>query len=164
MPTHVINEQTTDVQLPIFMRRITMTDAETKAAPTSYVELIPAPAANQLLVFHGAFINSSIAGGYTNIANAKFVIAWGDWDSEASAELDDTLFLNTGSWFGSIPPVCGAISTTPSFVKGATLGQVDSLKGKALKLIISNGSDGNLTAGDSANTIDIITFYSIIDL
>jgi hypothetical protein len=168
MPLHVINEETTDPQVPIYKRIVTITHAQILTLPATPVELVPAPGAGKLIIFHKAVTHrEALAASYTGIVDGDGIrftfetggdpVGYGFWRDDASSETELTTLLSTAD---------GQPKTwlTKEFA-GATLraGEIQSFENKALVLfgLFTNSSLGG---GDAANTFGVTVFYSIVDL
>lgn len=165
MPTHVINSVTEDVQVPIFKRTITLTDAEIKALPSSAYELLPAPGAGKTILFHGALskLNTSAAAynpgvsgtlrikiGTAPVSNVSLLIGWFDQQDILCTIHTPYAVAGSGSTAGQLEEYWGfnesAIDNQPAI------------------LVALNGGAGDFTGGNAANTLQVTIFYSIVDL
>lgn len=165
MPLHVINEQTSDPQLTIFQRKTILTDAQIKAATTTYPELVPAPGTGKILAFHSAMLSVKTNNGdYTNIDPAvTLAIVYGDWLVGATEEVNADAALAAPvprlAFFPKISDVSGSNRVT-------TMGWEDrtNYENQPLKFGIYNQAAGAITGGHPSNTIEVTVFYSIVDL
>src|SRR5689334_20436757 len=125
MPTHVISANGTeadpttgDVQIPIYKSETILYDADIKALPTTYPELVPAPGVGKGIVFLGAAMAFDFSGGsYTNTdgSTAFFVSNDGYHDYISS------LFTLPGgagkSWITTPPMTAQATITGLSYLQ-----------------------------------------------
>jgi hypothetical protein len=179
MPTHVINELTTDVQLPVFERKITLTDAQFKALPTTPVDIIPAPGAGKAIIPIAGSIKFNITGGYTNVGGSVGtgitqldLVGFGVVPTESintiqnnSQNIRIKLSLLSFTFQDTDRDVVNGISN-PGFSKSS----IDLNVNEALKLYCYNYTQnmntdlGNFTGGNAANTLEVTVVYSIVDL
>jgi hypothetical protein len=146
----------------------TITDAQIKDWPSTPIQLVPAPGAGKLIIFHKAVTHrEALAASYTGIVDGDGVrftyetggdpVGYGFWRDDASSENELTTLLAT---------VDGQPKTwlTKEFA-GATLraSEIQSFENKALVLfgLFTNSSLGG---GDAANTFGVAVYYSIVDL
>jgi hypothetical protein len=151
-------------EVVVYQRKTILTDAQIKALPNSFIELVPAPTASQLLILHSAAMKYllSVGGGYSNVDVDNYIITtYGDWENTASVKaitVNDFVAGNTGR-----------LHILPSLIKiysGELISEplsLDQSIGLPLKLAMNNSS-GDLTGGDPANTLEVTVFYSIVDL
>ena len=151
----------------VYQLKTTLTDAQIKALPTTYVELVPAPGAGKLLVFHRALIVSkTIGGAYTNVdAQNALVVVYGDWEVEAGTLVPMSQVAANKLGFMTIGTTddLRASWTTYQQDKLADF-YMDDLANMPFKLVAGNGSAGDFTGGNAANTLEVTVFYSIVDL
>lgn len=174
MPTHVIavngesaDANTGDVQVPIFQRKTTLTDAQIKALQTTYIELVPAPGAGKAIVFHRALLNWDLQGGtYTNVnADNAIMISYGDWSKEVSSLTTVPALAQNYTYLMTLLTIPEDRPTWSGYVRDFTDGSFSNfIDNTPLKLIASNGADGDFTGGNVANSLEVTIFYSIVDI
>jgi|SRR6185436_8448102 len=154
------------------------------ALPTlTYLELVPAPGPNKLLLFESLVAVSRIVVGYDGRdADMQMYVAWGDDDAGVASGPASTEGLNghepvdggtasTGE-FGNLlfsshimilPPRYRAISVVSvgTFVRPQQNVLLDAINAP-LKLVVYNNAD--FTAGDERNTITFVTNYRELDV
>lgn len=145
-----------------------LTNAEILSLNDVYIEVVPSPGPGMMLQFIGAIIvTNEIAGAYTNIdAENRILLAYGDWDAEASAvsklfgnnDVERLCTLNQASYSADIGSWSGYLE---SVIQG---GPAADLIDKPIKLAMSNGSSGNLTGGNAANATTVYCTYQEITL
>ncbi len=147
---------------------VELTDAQIKALPTfssGYIELVPAPGANKVLLLAYAVLKWNITGGaYTNIsADNTIVIAFGDFAGYASNlstipvdDVDRITILSQpsfvdgrGSWAGFLDAYVNGVEAT-------------NVINQPLKLASDN--TGDFTGGNAANTLKVTVYYVVVDL
>jgi hypothetical protein len=169
MPTHVIsaNGQTADsttgdVQLPIYKRKVTLTDAQIKALPTTEVEVVPGQGAGKMVIFHYATVYLQHSADYGNISpDATLKIAYSGIAISASSVLSEADFcisnlLALGLSAGQLLPASSSLGDNGTYA-------YDDVSNRGFALRCSNTA-GNFTGGDASNTLEVTVFYSIVDL
>jgi hypothetical protein len=188
MPTHVINQETSDVQLPFFKRITTITDAGIKALPNTEVEIVAAPGAGKIILPVLAFIKISTVAPYGNLGGeaggqTQFSIGGSDIVKLSVPQTSDvTNALNQASastkYLKCIQQFNSYTSASPDVVGGyAIAGQpigtlannINSLINAPLTLYLQNyDSEGTyldtLSGGDPSNTLEVTVVFSVIDL
>ncbi len=153
---------------------LTLTDAQIKALPTTYVTVVPGPGAgNRVKIYSASFTLNSLAGAYTNLDSsyAEFGIMGGTYvygpvnDSSAVPAITD---LN--SWLGSavraaydptIPQISSnLIAGSWGYAITNHFEVYASVSGAAAEVYMFNAS-GNLTGGNAANTMKVRVYYAI---
>jgi hypothetical protein len=170
MPTHVItvngnatNQTTGDAQIPILQANATLTNDQIINLPSSLVEILPAPGANKMILFHSAvFHHNFSAGAYTDAGGYRIIIVYGDYAAEASIltlfninPRDEISIVRQPGFNTSIPSWSGFEETSVPFAKSSIINQ-------PLKLY--SDKPAPYTGGNAANTLVIDIYYSIIDL
>jgi hypothetical protein len=140
----------------IYSLKTILTDAQIKALPNTYVELVQAPGANKVLVFHKAILCSKypLYGGYGGGGDGAYLgIAYGsDWGTDVTDTIPGSIVEQPGEYTFWVPAKTGSQPTTASIIN---LG---------LYLVADNSGTTSFTAGDPSNTLVITVFYSIVDL
>lgn len=148
---------------------VTLTNAQIKALPTTPVEIVPAPGAGKAiqLLLARTVIHIAALGGYTNFNTFAVQLFKG------TDPLIDVSVPGTVGFFQGSDETIGtyvftpAITTDGSDIHAATYqanGSVERNDNQPLMFVIDNSVDGNLTAGNAANTLKITVYYIIIDL
>jgi hypothetical protein len=183
MPQHIINQETSDVQLPIFKRKTILTHAQILALNTTPIKLVDAPGANKMIDVHKIRIQGKIVVPYNNLGNPANI---GHEDEYARLHIayDGGNYFDTGlnnftyngtNYQGLVDLLQGTTervySTTPYPVSNtdSDLGttnysmSVPGIENKGLYTYFVN-TIGALTEGDPTNVIEITIIYSIVDL
>lgn len=158
------------VQVGYLLRKtISLTNAQIKAASTSYITVVDAPGAGYFLRFHSAYVYiDASAGAYTNVnstdAMSGMTIAYGDWDFDAS-----TLFYHVGlngsatKFIGFIEPytlIPSAAVLVSEYPPYTSLYGFSSIQNLPLKLVDWNNGAGNWTGGNNSNTGKVVVYYT----
>jgi hypothetical protein len=175
MPTHVIsvdgiaadsNTGDAPVQIIMLQSKVIIPHEDITFLPSTPYELLPAPGAGKIYIFHAACLMWKFsAGAYTNIgANNRLLITYGNYDAEASIL---TPFSATSSdritVLPSITLDTAVPAAWPNFHEAAMPFQLASIINAPLKLY-SGSNSGAYTGGNAANTLEVTVFYSIVNL
>jgi hypothetical protein len=165
MAIHAISDNPLgDNLVAVYQRKTILTDAQIKALPLNYIEVVPAPGVGKALVFHQVLIvfKSPTAAPYDNLSgDDHFIIAYGDFDKEVS---DLILFVNTTltKSFATARPTATTISGGSWLGYGNTTLDDFDRENMPFKLCMTTSTE---FTGDTAdNTLEVTVFYSIIDL
>jgi hypothetical protein len=180
MPLHVINDTTTDPQIPVFQKIITLTDAQIKGLPTTPIELVAAKGVNKLIsVVSCDMIFDTTAGIYGNADSAALALVInGSYVSGISTvQQIEQGGGSAGRWTYRLPiPNVfiqkGAPDIEALYVDSILNAQISNpfadLTNQALfiKDIQSDyaGSATDYTGGNAANRCVISVIYTIVDL
>ena len=154
-----------------YKKRVTLTDAQIKALPTTLVEIIAAPGTGKLIVpFYTLIVVDSQAGGYTNVtattpfpAHAALYMVWGPSNANASGYLSAALMLETTSVvFGELT-IPGNATDPSAQLTGQRIGDLVDAENQNLQLNALNDA-GNYTGGNAANKLSIVVYYDILVL
>jgi hypothetical protein len=151
-----------------------LTDAQIKALPTTPVELVPAPGAGKLIVFHSAVVvRNPLAQAYGNINEYDGIFIG---YTGTQRQLDAGYWLDGSASVGSLynlfnnqlankvihyDPI--GISTQGGYTLPATINLDTEGVNKGLS-IMGMTSSGNFTGGDPSNTMEVTVNYTIVDL
>jgi hypothetical protein len=143
---------------------VTLTDAQIKALPTTFIEVVPAPGVGKKILFLWGNMNFYFtAGAYTTV-DAVIQIAYGEWQAGASSYVEDNCFQATNS-SATLTPflrvyVAPSIWVGDLFVIPRAFNTVENLP---LKVVGYNDS-GDYTGGNAANTLEVTVYYVVVDL
>lgn len=155
-----------------YQRKTILTDAQIKALPNTFVEVVPTPGAGKAILFHGATIVSKIeaGNGYTNVTNdieSYCSVSYGNDNKSASNLMQNVLV------FADKEPDGYQVQVLMPYFVGFSFGannwpvcmstDTSTIENQPLKIVCYN-TDGVLTGGDSSNTIEVSVTYSIVDL
>lgn len=152
-------------------RRVTLTDAEIKALPTTPIEIIPAQGAGKLLYPIGAAYHLNWVADYGNIdtdAQLRLIVNTTDFLLPLR---QDTLSQVSALLAGGGPDGTDAF-TSPQFIKKsgadwfsgfANLYDSDVVN-KAVFLAADNSGAGNFDGGNAGNSLLLEVLYTIIDV
>lgn len=130
-------------------------NATVKALPSVAAEVVPAPAADELLVLLGAVVGPLDGAAYTNASSVAAHFAYGPDDIEQltqTAVLDNIVAGATGNLmgFGSNEAFSGHVERTPVCI------------GASIILVVVNGAGGNFTGGAAGNELPISVIYATV--
>lgn len=153
----------------IYSATFVLTDAQTKALPTTAVEILPAAGENTIIFPLAFWVRENWSADYENIDGDASIhiningVDFGIFDE--SANLGVT-FLLAGGGPDGINGYVTAMQSMPYPVASHTLGIVgmydSDISNQPITIRAFNGSSGNFTGGDSANTLTITVLYTII--
>jgi hypothetical protein len=165
MPLHLINEVNDDPQVAIYKRKVTLTDAQIKALPTTSIDLVDAPGAGKMILPHAVrYVLNNEAGAYTNLDGTTCLLVTKVGGLILNSVYDENAEGNFGAaykWFMICMLSQNVIGgATYAYSVGAT-----PTENEPLKLVLANGSPsiGDLTGGHADNSMKITVFYSIVD-
>lgn len=151
----------------------TLTNAEVKALPTTPIQVVTNAGPNTVLVPIKYVLISRFAGGaYTNLnASGWFQAQWGTGGGALASnyladDAGDGIAVYSGL-FGSASSRLALLtdftySTTPASGWGNIPGDATPLPtNEALYVRIDNGGSGDLTGGNAANTLTVVTYYVV---
>lgn len=144
---------------------VELTDAQIKALPTTYIEVVPAQGANKLVSVVGAsFRLNTSAGAYTNhsTGNNAFFLAYGDWDVECSGQIAVPTGASDYMGVFSDPSVRGQVADFTEY-SGWLIGASADVLNAAVKIVGYNPL-GDFTGGNAANTLKITVSYIVLTL
>lgn len=166
----------------------TLTNNETKALPTTPIQIIEPPGAGKRLhLFHCVVKADNNAGVYSNV-NASS--AWlglyystgSSWEERASelienrtntmgelVQLTNLLTTVNNNKLTILQPYrnvlwSNAFSTNNSFLSIPDYMYLPGMDNIGFYLLADNNGDGNYTGGDAANTLKVTVYYSIEDI
>jgi hypothetical protein len=163
--------------------RVTLTDAQIKALPTTPIQLVAAPGSGYRIRLFGVTMRAdTVAGAYTNLdaTYAAIEVKYagdGLWlvpaivdDHSFSPALEElTNFLGTAAdqvWDGdnsSIGVDSGGAAGALEYVIGRRI-PVANVENKAIQISLDNNGSGALTGGNAANTLDVDVYYAVVAL
>lgn len=158
-------------EIALLSATVELTDAQTKALPTTGIEIVAAPGAGQVVIPVAVIIATDTnAAAYTNIGADAFMEIGTDavsWCYPAYNESGGDTFLS--ALLGVISKEYVTLNTVASQANVAGWGVVANalqrtqIDNKALRVKIT-GNSGNLTGGNVANTLRVNAIYTVIDL
>jgi hypothetical protein len=142
-----------------------LTNAQLKALPTSFVELVAAPGANKLLVFHWCLLSITAGTTYTNVDTGLMrgpFVAYGDWDADCSSFAS---FWAGGTDAFLLSPLDLPINDSRygQFFYPVAASGIGGGINKALKIGAWN-DNGDYTGGTAGNSIVGVVAYSVFNI
>jgi hypothetical protein len=164
-----------DPLVAVRSKTITLTNAQIKALPTTSIEVVPAPGAGKMLMFHSAhLLCDATAGVYTNIDGAG-----GYMSIRYTGQGDISTLLVKDSGVGATAFSLGGLVEQAGNVRWATLTPYHAGADASYGLIANgdavqentgfsvrfrNYSNGDLTGGHADNYMRVTVNYSVIDV
>lgn len=159
----------------VLSRTVTLTDAQIKALPTTPVEVVPAPGAGKLLMPIFALFQMVSTTDYTNIDSTARLHVDNEGDTSFLTQLLQSVNSQVSELLAnsSAPDARMAVlsmsqvapaSETAVSVTGTTAWWQSFVAEKRLEIAASNGSAGNFTGGNAANTLTVTVLYFVVDL
>lgn len=160
-------------ELTIFKQSVTLTDAQIKALPTTAIELVPAPGADQFIAPIAAWFFVDWTADYTNLGStARIGVGYAGTFTSVLAEFDGTGvadLLADGASHVAYQSMASRVATVavPSTTKGQ--GQFLDEPGAvnaALELYAGNTgtATGDFTGGHANNRIIVVVWYGVMDV
>jgi hypothetical protein len=142
---------------------VTLTNAQIKALPGTPIELVPAQGAGKAVDFVRAVAWLDVtAGGYTNVdPEATLKVGIAGIGSSVPDSVPDLLGANSDVYALEFAPtvyVTDGVVSSNSYYSRSTVDNVP------IQLFGTNGSLGNLTGGNAANTLKVSVIYMVVDL
>jgi hypothetical protein len=158
----------------VYQLKTVLTDAQIKALPTTPIDVVPAPGAGKVvlptffyIIRKGLAYDNIDPDGYmyldTDMGYYGTLIA--NRSDESLVGLDHLLNYDAGlpgsGMFGTLHN--GKFSARYNTLIPTETFVLECFENKAIRLSISSGI-GDLTGGDSANSMEVTVFYSIVDV
>jgi hypothetical protein len=145
--------ETSDI-VTVRKKTVTLTDAEIKALPTTFKDVLPAQGATSLIV-PMCFVMTldSLAGAYGNINSPILLEVMGS----PSGNLYNPVSLATLSGFFNDDQEAQIIQPINTQINGGY-----DIRNDKLMIRVSNGELGNFTGGHANNSATFTTFYSVV--
>lgn len=149
---------------------VEVTDAQIKALPTTAIQLVAAPGVGSVhVVVHAFFHLKDWAADYTNIdGQATIEVRLGTtqigWFKEIAASGVTGLLAGGGSdgtlgWVYPFQQVVGDPSVIAKPTVGASYFYESDITNKAVNVGATNGSAGNFTGGNAAQSLAVTLLY-----
>ncbi|HEX7936770.1 MAG TPA: hypothetical protein VF573_27365 [Paraburkholderia sp.] len=142
-----------------------ITDAQFKALPSTYIEIVPTPGPGKTLVPQWAYIQINAgAGAYTNVdaGNDKGIsIAYGEWVGDAFDYMSK--FWTGASARHMFVPMHFIPDAAVLLAAYGDQSQVFLPEDLPLKLVAWNPIGGDYTGGNAANNVCVGVAYAILD-
>lgn len=136
---------------------VELTDAQIKALPTTYIEVVPAQGAGKLIVVQCVLIEFYFSVTYTNVTGGSYLICgYGNWDVDASSIV---LFVGSANNVFSVLTSAQDGDSAAEYLSASRNTLQDNV---ALKIISSN--TGDFTEGNAANTLKVTVYYVVVDV
>lgn len=157
----------------VLSRMVTLTDAQIKALPSTPIEIVPAAGAEKaIIVINATTIIDRDAGFYTNLdADGYLAIGTDAVDlmfpafNEQGSSSGLEAFIGSNNETRQIAVLsCASQFTAPGWGIVANPIPRSSLNNKAVVIKANNGSSGNLTGGNSANSLRVSVAYFETDV
>lgn len=152
----------------ILVASVTLTDAQIKALstnPSGFIELVPAPGVGKAISLINAVLYFDIDGGaYTNIdADCALLIGYGDWATAASIL---SRMPSDSNYRAAYLTPAAYVDGRPAWPDSLTYypDNYYNFENVPLKIVASNGSAGDFTGGNAANTLKVTVYYVVVDL
>lgn len=151
----------------VYAETVTLTDAQIRALPSTSVQVVPAPGAGKALVFLRAVAVGSwtAANGYTNVSQVGFLqvaIYYGAEEYQASDLGDVSPFGIESRPMWQFQPWTAPAATGQS-PRADDLSALD-VENVPFRFVVTNGSAGDFTGGNAANTLTVTVYYLVVDL
>ncbi len=155
---------------------VTLTNAQILSLPTVPVTVIPAPGAGLINMPLWYMLKADFSGGaYTNIhASGYASFAWAGIPTLASGYIANdasttpaltrasTFFGTATNWYHILYPlVFDTDPTTNEWGVFPSIFAVGDIDNELLWLQFNNNGAGNLTGGNAANTLKVVTYYTV---
>jgi hypothetical protein len=150
----------------VLSRTVELTDAQIKALPTTPLEVVESPGVGRLLRLVSGFYKLHLIVDYENL-DAVFpslFLRHGGSSALHSLPASASGFLDWGgpadvvAW---MTPFFGAVSGSP--VEGVGY-DLNDIANSPFLVSADNGFSGDFTGGDTANTLQVTVYYTIIDV
>lgn len=148
---------------------LVLTNAQTKALPTTAVTIVTAGGANTAILPMFASLHMNWTADYSNIDSTAQLALRGPHDIGFQLLSQDTLggISNLLAGGQNAWSFMGPESLTKNAATNRTRGESgysdSDVVNKNLRVVITNGASGDLTGGDAANTLRVDLWYVLLD-
>jgi hypothetical protein len=142
---------------------VTLTDAQIKALPTTPIQVVAAPGASKMIVVVSSmWALDATHGAYTNLAGMSLALGYGAWPlpqaTNSYSEAAQGAFADA-----SAVHILAFAAPANTSGQAAWIAEHAQVAGAAV-VVQENGTTGNLTGGNAANTLVVSATYYTLDI
>lgn len=149
------------------VKKVTLTNSQIKALPSTPVEIIPAPGEGKFIFPMFAVLRVNSLQSYTNInasARVQMPIGGGAFILLKASEDPDGLVSGILANGNSVSLSASSLSPTSAGGIEMLIGYNDTIGNLPLNIEATNAASGDFTGGDVGNSLEITVYYVIADL